>query len=128
MKDKYVLDSSIWIELERGNQKILKKVEPLILKNQVCLIDAIVAEVLRGVRRKKDFDILQDSFSSYNILSTDWLKVANLAFEISKKGFQPPLIDLYIAQCVYENKRTLVSQDKDFIAIKKIQAFDLISL
>ena len=128
MKDKYVLDSSIWIEIERGKTKIIKEVQSLILKNQVCLIDVIVAEVLRGVRTKMDFDLLQESFSSYNILSTNWLKVAELAFDVSKKGFQPPLVDIYIAQCVAENTRTLITQGKHFAAIKKVRNFEVINL
>lgn len=119
MKDKFILDSSIWIELERKNPKIQKEVLPLLQKNKVCLVDAIIAEVLRGVRSQKDFNLLNETFSHFSILSTDWLKVSQLAFKVAKSGYTPPLIDIYIAQCTHEHKKHLITQDKDFMHIHK---------
>ena len=55
MKDKYVLDSCLWIEIERKNKGVLSEVQPLINRNEVCLVDVIVAEVLRGVKTRKDY-------------------------------------------------------------------------
>lgn len=123
MKDKYVLDSCLWIEIERGNPKVLSIVQPLIDKNEVCLVDVIVAEVLRGTKTRKDYLKLKEAFSHFSQLSTSWAAVAELAFEACRKGFQPPLIDLYIAQCVLENNKTLLTQDKHFPQIAKIRAF-----
>lgn len=123
MKDRYALDSCIWIEIERGNPKILSAVQPLIDKNEVCLVDVIVAEVLRGTKTRKDYLKLKEAFSHFVQLSTTWEEVAELAFEVSRKGFQPPLIDLYIAQCVLENGKTLITQDKHFPQIAKVRAF-----
>ncbi len=125
MKDKYVLDSCIWIELERKNPVISERVLPLIEKNQVCLVDVIVAEVLRGVKSQKDFNHLKESFSNFNQLSTPWSAVAKLPFQVSRKGFHPPLVDLYIAQCVFENKRTLITQDKHFDSIARVRDFSV---
>ncbi|MBL7685864.1 MAG: PIN domain-containing protein [Deltaproteobacteria bacterium] len=125
MKDKYVLDSSLWIEIHRENISILSKIEPLFQKNKVCLIDVISAEVLRGARNDKDYKKLEEIFNDFLILSCDWKKVAKLAYQVGKKGFNPPLIDLYIAQCVHENKKRLMTQDKHFLQISKILPFEL---
>ena len=114
MKDKYILDSSVWIELERKNSFIHDKVVPLIQKNRVCLVDVIVAEVLRGTKTRKDFLTLRKAFQNFRWLATRWQQVADLAFEIAQKGYHPPLVDLYIAQCAIENKKILVTQDKHF--------------
>lgn len=123
MKDRYVLDSCLWIEIERGNPKVLGVVQPLIDENQVCLVDVIVAEVLRGAKTRKDYLKLKEAFSHFVQLSTTWETVTELAFEVSRKGFQPPLIDLYIAQCVLENGKTLLTQDRHFPQIAKVRAF-----
>lgn len=120
MKDKYILDSSIWIELERKNSRVCDFVYPLIEKNQICLVDVIVVEVLRGTRSHKDFIKLQQAFGDFHCLSTPWGSVAELAFRVGKKGFHPPLIDLYIAQCTLENNKVLVTQDKHFSHISKV--------
>lgn len=125
MKDRFILDSSIWIAIERKNTKILQRVLPLISKNQVCIVDIIAAEVLRGVKTRSDFDKLQESFVSFRNLRTNWLDVAALAFETARAGFHPPLADLYIAQCAIENQRTIITQDIDFINIAKVRAFDV---
>jgi len=120
VKDKYILDSSIWIELERKNSRICDSVYPLIEKNQICLVDVIVVEVLRGTRSRKDFLKLQQAFADFHCLSTLWGPIAELAFVMAKKGFHPPLIDLYIAQCALENDKVLVTQDKHFVHISKV--------
>ncbi len=120
MKDKYVLDSSVWISIERGDTNVLKLVEPMILKNEVCLVDVIAAEVLRGALSINDYRKLHHSFSFFTKLTTDWDRVALMAFQIARKGFMPPLIDVYIANAVVENNKTLVSQDKHFCYIKKV--------
>lgn len=128
MKDKYVFDSTVWIEIERKNPVILGKFSPFIEKNEVCLVDLIVAELLRGTRTKKDYTALKDGFSVFNCLATTWEKVAELAFAVGRKGFQPPLTDLYIAQCVIENKKKLITHDKHFRQIVQVKPFELILL
>lgn len=120
MKDKYILDSSIWIELERKTPLVCEKVIPLIQKNRVCLVDVIVAEVLRGTKTNRDFQTLKKTFQSFRWLATRWETVAILAFEVAQRGYNPPLIDLYIAQCAIENKKILVTQDKHFAHIAHV--------
>jgi predicted nucleic acid-binding protein len=125
MKDKYILDSSIWIEVERKNAAVLSVVQPLIDRNEICLIDVIVAELLRGVRSRKDYRRLENAFSDFPQLSTSWKQVADLAFRVARKGFHPPLIDLYIAQCVWEGQKILITNDKHFQQICQVQPFNL---
>ncbi|EKD50374.1 MAG: hypothetical protein ACD_62C00560G0006 [uncultured bacterium] len=120
MKDKYILDSSIWIEIERNNEKICGRVLPLIQKNKVCLVDVIVAEVLRGVKTNKDFVTLKDAFSCYTQLSVAWDDVAELAFKLARHGQQPPLLDVYIACATLQNHKIIVTQDKHFSKIANV--------
>lgn len=121
MKDKFVLDSCIWIEIQRKSECILSIVAPFIQLNQVCLVDAIVAEVLRGAKSEADYRRLKTAFSDFRQLSTSWKTVTELAFRVGRSGFHPPLIDLYIAQTVWENDKTLITQDKHFLQIARVQ-------
>jgi len=120
MIDKYVIDSSLWIEIERKNMRVRNQISPFIQNNQVCLVDLIIAEVLRGVKSIKDFTLLKEAFLNFTILKTDWLNVSELGFKLSKKGYHPPLGDLYIAHCVMQHKKILLTQDKDFLAIQRV--------
>lgn len=125
MKDKYVLDSSVWIEIERKNQDIINKVNPLIQANSIALIDVIKAEILRGTKTSKDYAILASALNNFPVYSTSWDRAVELAFRVSKSGYTPPLVDLYIAQTVIENKKILITQDKHFDHIYTVQSFSL---
>lgn len=122
---KYVLDSCIWIKMGRGDQKILSLVTPWVQEEKVAIVDLIMAEVLRGVPSKKDFNNLKRDFLAFPQIKTSWQKVAELAYKVRKKGFHPPLADLYIAQAVIDYKMTLVTQDRDFAQIVKAKKFIL---
>lgn len=111
--------------MERSNSRIANRILPLIEKNKICLVDVIVAEVLRGLKSKQDYRKLLQGFRAFNIYSTSWLAVADLAFKVARKGYNPPLVDLYIAQVTIENKKTLLTQDKHFVGIKEVQNFSL---
>lgn len=119
MKDKYVFDSNIWIEIHRGKSEILKKAMSLIDGNCVCLIDVIITELLRGTRTEKDYHELLAAFSVFPLFATSWERVGPLAFKVATNGFLPPLIDIYIAQAVYENNKTLITLDRHFAHIAK---------
>lgn len=127
MKDKYkyVIDSSIWIEVDRKNSAITRKLSLLLNKNQICMVDLIIAELLRGARSQKDFDGMKLRLLSFEIKSTCWIRTSELAFKVAKAGFTPPLSDLYIAQCCIENGKTLITQDKHFKQIQKVEKFSL---
>jgi len=125
MKDRFVLDSNVWIEIERGNARVVERVEPLIQTNQICLVDLIVAELLRGTRSQRDFNRLKQGFASFPVISTQWERVAELAFRVGRQGYHPPLTDLYIAQAVLETHRTLITLDSDFAQIAKVKPFSL---
>lgn len=124
-KYRYVLDSSIWVEIDRGNLRLLARAEPLLLKNSVCMIDLIIAELLRGARSKADYNGLKLRLMSFQIISTTWLAVSELGYLVAKGGFQPPLADLYIAQACIENDKTLITQDKHFKQIREVKKLKL---
>ena len=128
MKDRYVLDSSIWIELERGNPAISTLVQPFIDRNEVCVVDLIVAELLRGTKSRRDFDRLESAFADFVWLSADWERVAETAFRVARKGLNPPLTDLYIAQSVHDNDKVIVTQDKHFKQIAGVLPFKFVLL
>ena len=126
MIDKVIFDSSIWIDIRRGNQKVIDATFQFIESDSIVLVDIICTEVLRGAKSDKDFATLSKIFSNFDILSVSWERVSTLAYKVSRKGFNPPLADLYIATCAIENKIGLVTKDKHFLSINAVDKFKLI--
>lgn len=125
MKDKYIVDSSVWIELERGNAAVRSVLDPLIARNAVCVVDVIVVELLRGTKTPKDFLRLQRAFADFVQLSAQWSDVAELAFVVARRGYYPPLIDVYIAQCALAHRKAIITQDRHFAQIARVRPFEL---
>lgn len=59
------------------------------------------------------------------IVSTSWLDVAKLAFDVSRRGHNPPLADLYIANCAIKNKLSLITRDRHFQMISAVNKISL---
>ena len=97
MAERFILDSSIWIDIQRGKKNVVDTVAKVINKDRVVLVDLIAAEVLRGVRTQKDYDLLKQYFSCFPTITSAWDEVSQLAFAVSRNGHNPPLADLYIA-------------------------------
>ena len=53
MNDNYIVDSSIWIEVERQNALVRERLKSLVDEGRVVLVDVILAEVLRGTKTEK---------------------------------------------------------------------------
>ena len=111
------------MELERKNKRVISIAEPLLEANCVCLVDIITAEVLRGVRSRNDFLNLQSAFANFPTFSSAWVEVAELAWKVARRGFMPPLVDLYIAYTAISNNLSLLTQDRHFLSIKSVQHF-----
>lgn len=123
MTDKYLVDSSIWIEFARGKNNFQEILTSLVDEDKIVMLDLIVAEVLRGAFNSKEYNKLLHLFLNFPIISSDWLDVAELAFLVARKGFNPPLADIYIANSVIENSLTLITKDRHFTSISSVKKF-----
>ena len=119
-KSRYLVDSSLWVDLERGRDPAARKLTALIEKNVVCLADIIVAELLRGVRTDADYRGLKLRLLSFQIVQTSWVEVGALGYSVRKAGHSPPLADLYIAQCAISFGKTVVTSDRHFEEIASV--------
>jgi len=121
-------DTSILIDIERQDKKVLKKLKELStiypLKPQLPLISHF--EFLYGLKRKKPkrfnelliflnkFQLLQTTEKTSEILSDLKLKYDQIGISLS-------LSDLLIASQVIENNLILVTKDKDFEKIEEVK-------
>ena len=122
-KDRFLVDSSLWVDLERGRDPVQSKLSELVRKNVVCLADIIVAELLRGARTDVDFRGLKLRLEAFPIYQVAWRDVGALGYAVRRAGYSPPLADLYIAQCAVQFRKTVLTRDHHFREIASVRKF-----
>jgi predicted nucleic acid-binding protein len=120
------VDSSVWIEFFKGNQKALP-LNNLIDINNLCINDLILAELVPSIVQKKE-NYLKDLLCTItNIpLEIKWnqiihLQTLNLQNGINRVGIP----DLIIVQNVIANDLEFYSFDKHFSLMSKLHNFRL---
>ena len=123
-----VLDSNIIIEILKGNDKVINRVEEIGLEN-VCLTYITVMEVIYGARNKREKKIIEEFLRSFEILysneNIDMQAVEYInKFSLSHDARIPDVI--IAAICVYYHYELFTFNLKDFVYIPgiKIMQFD----
>lgn len=57
-----IIDTSVWIEYFKGNEKYLDFIQKLLEKNEILTIELIFAELLQGARTGKEVEMLKSYF------------------------------------------------------------------
>ncbi len=110
-----LVDSSVWIEYFKGNEKSLP-LNDLIDSNNVCINDLILSELIPSISHKKETDLKELLLSVAKIpIQIDWnniiyIQTLNLRNGINNVG----IADLIIAQNSIENDIELFAIDKHF--------------
>jgi len=115
-----VVDSSVWIDYFVGVENAQTSALHARLGNQpVAAGDIILAEVLQGFRKDKDFKnarVLFESVKIYEMLGADMaVKSAKNFRQLRKKGITiRKTVDVIIATYCIEEKIPLLYSDRDF--------------
>ena len=116
----YFIDSSVWIEYFRGNQRY-SFVDDLINANAICTNDIVLSELLPSIVHKKEQKLaeLLNNIYKYS-LDIDWQEIRNIQLLNLRHGNNNiGISDLLVAQNCMQNKLKLLSQDKHFFAMAK---------
>ena len=118
MKDKVLVDTSVWIDFFRNKETSLRNQVIQVLRAGNAYYTGIIAlELYRGSKTKKEISVLDNLFLSIEKIteSDDTHKKAGLmGFELAKKGITIGTVDLLIAQLCLENDLTLFTLDQHF--------------
>jgi predicted nucleic acid-binding protein len=122
MIDKYMIDSSVWINYFRDkNYEFTPFIKELMEKDQVYINGIIQIELLKGAKSEKNYRGLKNSLNGLHFLEIDkglFDSISEAAFKLRKNGVTVPLTDLVIAiQCV-ENGLILIEEDRHFEFIR----------
>jgi predicted nucleic acid-binding protein len=120
------VDSSVWIEYFKGNEKSLP-LNKLIDMNTVCINDLILAELIPPINQKKEYALKDLLLTITKIpLNINWnniiyMQTQNLKNGINKVG----MADLIIAQNICENDLELFTFDRHFELMSDLHNFRL---
>ena len=123
-----LVDSSVWIEYFKGNEKALP-LNQLLDTNTVCINDLILAELLPSINHKKENVLKELLLTITKIpLEINWntiiyMQTQNLKNGINKAG----IADLIIVQNVMENDLELFTFDRHFELMSDLNDFRLFS-
>jgi predicted nucleic acid-binding protein len=118
MIEKYMIDSSVWINYFREkNYELTPFIKELMEKDQVYINGIIRIELLKGAKSEKNYRSLKSSLNGLHFLEIDkklFDTISEAAFKLRTNGVTVPLTDLVIAvQCV-ENGLILINEDRHF--------------
>jgi predicted nucleic acid-binding protein len=110
-----LVDSSVWVEYFRG-RKEAAALDELIDRNQICINNLILSELIPFLRVKKENALIKILMTVKNItVKINWDEIIdfqeiNLRNGVNKIG----IADLIIVQNVLDNNLCLYSLDKHF--------------
>jgi len=112
-----VLDTSVVIEFERENEKIIKKLADLRNKISIepVITSAVYSELITGyLKKNKKVPFFISQFEIINFDKNAAEIFAKKKKELEIKGKMIPLFDLITASCAISNNAILVTVDKHF--------------
>ncbi len=118
-----IFDTSILIELDRGNKAVINKISELkdIYPTPAKISFISYFEFLYGLRNKSEKNKRKslEFLEKFGVIQTS-KETASILVELKQK-YELPLADLLIASHVHEERGILVTKDNDFKDIKELE-------
>ena len=116
----WLVDSSVFIQWMRRGVSPTRELMPFVLEGLIASCGVVRVEVLRGIIKpdhRQEMGELFGVLSQIQTTAVTWECVAQLAWEMDRKGMVIPVPDLIIATCALQAKATLVTLDAHFARI-----------
>jgi predicted nucleic acid-binding protein len=127
-KSYVLIDSSIWIDFFKGNEKVAF-VSNILLADLACTNEVVLTELLPSMRIKKEENLikLMRQVRKFD-MEIDWPQLRNIqSMNLQNGNNKVPLADIMIAQNCIQNDLKLLTTDKHFIKMAEylpLQIFD----
>jgi hypothetical protein len=125
---RIIVDTSIWIEYFRNNQKYVPFIEDNLNLENILISGPIISELLHGVKSEKEYKLLSESISAVpyaECVYDDWIKTGETLYNLKKKGITVPLTDILISAIAIRHDASVLSLDKHFKSIDMIKLIEL---
>lgn len=109
-----IIDTSIWIDLFRGDEKILTKVESLLENDMAIAIEPIFAELLQGAKSAHENKLINDYWSYLKKIPDTglWLEAGEESAKHKWHSSGISLIDALIITTAWKHDLKIWTLDK----------------
>jgi predicted nucleic acid-binding protein len=125
--NKYLIDTSIWIDFFRGKSEIIKtRLFQLLDENAVYTNGIILAELLIGAVGKKEFGLIRDNFDGLRYLEMDrgfLIYGSEIGNKLFRSGKTIPFSDIVILAHAKKYNLIVMSKDKHIETLGKFLDF-----
>lgn len=115
---KTLIDTSAWIEFFRhSSSPYADIVSVLIEQDQATTTGPIIAELLQGVKSRREGDTLRDLLTAIpyiDVWRSDWDETGILLGKLRRQGITVPLTDALIASVAKRNSYDVLTLDNHF--------------
>ena len=128
MKNRILVDTTIWIEFFRGRSRVGDRLETLLMDNFVCTCGMVMFEVLQGIKsegEKSKILTLLAGLPYVEMTKALWQRAAVLSASLKKSGVSLPLSDIFIATIAIENDLPVFTLDNHFAQIPNLKLHSL---
>lgn len=121
-----LVDTSVWIEwLRSADGRPARLLDRLLDEEDLALAPVVLQELLQGARGPRELAALRAHFAALPVLpasATTYAEAGALYARCRWRGFTPRSPhDCLIAQIAIEHKVPLLHDDRDFVAIRRIE-------
>ncbi len=129
MDTEIIADTCVWIEFFRNSESELTfQLKGHIKKRNVLMTGMVLAEILQGIKTKKEAGIVKESLKKlpYLEMTRDaWEKAGELSRDLRRKGTTIPLSDLIIASIAILGGYAVLTIDPHFQHVPALKLDDL---
>lgn len=114
-----LIDTSVWIEFLRGNEKYFNQVSELLESGNVHSVEPIFGELLQGANNKKEIEIIIAYWNNLNNFNEKGLWIESGKLSCEKKLFSKGvgIIDAMIISYAVKYNIKIWSLDKKLLSI-----------
>ncbi|HEA68798.1 MAG TPA: PIN domain-containing protein [Desulfobacterales bacterium] len=124
-----IADTCVWIEFFRNREsELTRHLKEHIKERKVTMVGMVLAEILQGIRTKKEAGIVKESLKKLPYLEATWdawEKAGELSRDLRRKGTTIPLSDLIIASIAIIGGNAVLTIDPHFQHVPGLKLKDL---
>jgi predicted nucleic acid-binding protein len=117
-----LVDTSAWIAFFRNRGPLADLVDAALASNEVALCGPVETELRRGLRNEKERKLVLSALGGCHQLPQPdelWVEAGELGFMLRRRGVTPKTLDLLIAVHALGHSTRLLTEDRDFAAMRK---------
>jgi predicted nucleic acid-binding protein len=126
LKNRILVDTTVWIEFFRARSKIGDHLEMLLLENAVSTCGVVMFEVLQGIKSEGEKNKILGVLASLPYVEMTrklWHRAADLSILLKRNGVNLPLSDILIAAIATENDLSIYTLDNHFKQIPNLKPY-----